>query len=346
MFNSFSKLLMAAVLACPGPVVLASSPAGSDPETALSASEMPDLEQAFEARRLEPIRKWLQSLEEGPDSNADVLRARAWLAAHAQRPDEAVSWMDRAIDAAPGRPDLWVERAGFRTSRLDESGAFRSMRIARRVRDDLETALELDSSHAAALEALYAFHRQAPGIVGGSRSRAEALAADLADKAPERLAWRQGLLRAEDRDPEAAVELWTRAIELAEPVPAEWRVRLARELGSLGAFGRALAQLEPLLNDPGYPPALFEYGRLAAESGRSMERGIEVLTRYVALPPWPEDPSPALAWWHKGRILYQAGSPEQARQAFERALLLDPGLEQVRLALSDLETDAREPDAG
>lgn len=346
MFSYLAKMFVATLLVLSTHLLVASVAAESVPGSGAHSSQPPDLKRAFANRSLEPVREWLEVLGEGADSNAEALRARAWLAEHEQRPDEAVSWMDQAIDATPGRPDLWVERAGFRTSRLDEAGPFRSMRIARRVREDLETALELDPSHAGALEALYAFHRRAPGIVGGSRSRAEDLAEKLAAIAPERLAWRRGLMLAEEQGPEAAIEQWARAIELADPVPTEWRVHLARELGALGFFDKALAELEPLLNDPGDPPALFEYGRLAAESGLSMEQGIEALKKYAALPPWPESPSPALAWWHKGRILDQTGSLDQARQAFKRALSLDPGLEQVRLALSDLETADHESDAG
>jgi tetratricopeptide (TPR) repeat protein len=208
------------------------------------------------------------------------------------------------------------------------------MRIARDVRRDLERAVEVDPDDADALVGLIAFHRRAPGIVGGRERRADELLERLAELSPAHHATRRAMRNAEQQRYEQAAEAMGRALEAAPDASRQWRLRHARWLRLADRREAARQRLLGLLAAaPDYRPALFELGVLAREGGAAERLGIDALRRYLALPHWPTDPAPALAWQHLGRLYASAGERERARSALTRALGLDPELEPAREAL-------------
>ncbi|MDT8438071.1 MAG: tetratricopeptide repeat protein [Wenzhouxiangellaceae bacterium] len=300
---------------------------------ACAVETLPDLERAFEQRDLAPVRAWLGSCGEALAETPDVLRVRAWLARREQLTDEAVELLARAIEQDPSRAALYFDRAAMQREQLERTGGLKALRIARRLRADLETALELDPEHPATLEALYAFHRRAPGIVGGSDRRAEELAERLRQVDPARLLHRHAMrLRNEDR--EAAIDSLRRALALVERAPAEWRMRLARLEAEVGNADAALAALEPLVSEAAlHPPALNEFGRIAAETGQRLREALGLLEDYLTREPWPGDPGHGEAWWHKARVLAALGERERALEALKCAQRENPALEFGDLAV-------------
>ncbi|MBS3747732.1 MAG: tetratricopeptide repeat protein [Wenzhouxiangellaceae bacterium] len=305
--------------------------------TETDGSQVPDPEQAWGQRDLGAVRDWLAERDgNGPDS-VEALRARAWLARRAGDSRRALELIDRAVERAPDQADLRVDRASFRSDLLEDAGTFKSLRIARDVRDDLEHAVAVSPGHVDALAALTAFHQQAPGIAGGSEREAEALLARLQDLAPERVHLRAAMQLAAEARLADAVEQMSRAIDMAGRPRAEWFVSKGRWLLELAQTGRAMRCFERALDAaPGFRPALYEIGRLAAEEGVQSDKGAAALKRYLELPQWPGDPDEALAWLHLGTIQARLGRAAEARIAFERALELDPDLGQARQGLDEL----------
>lgn len=297
----------------------------------------PDPERAFADRHMQPVVAWLEGAT-GPDADTmAALRARAWLARRAGDRERAMALIDRAVQRWPDVADLRVDRAAFRSDALDGAGAMTRMRIARDVRRDLERAVESDPEHVDALVGLIAFHRQAPGIVGGRDRRADELMRRLATISPSHHDFRVAMRRADDERFAEAAAAMARALETAEHPPLEWRLREAEWLRRAGARAGARERLLGLLaRAPDYGPALFEAGLLAGEGGLALRVGIDALRRYVSLPAWPGDPSLALAWTQQARLYDRSGAAEAARAALARALRLDPALESARDALKRL----------
>ncbi|MEI9971831.1 MAG: hypothetical protein WDO73_07120, partial [Ignavibacteriota bacterium] len=64
------------------------------------------------------------------------------------------------------------------------AGVFQQFLLARRFRREIDTALSLDGRDVQALRDLMEFYLLAPGIVGGDKEKAKALAARIADIDP------------------------------------------------------------------------------------------------------------------------------------------------------------------
>lgn len=306
---------------------------------------VPDPARAWQLRDLAPLEAWLEAVANGPgedggahpDERVPVLRAKAWLARRDGSHDRALALIDRAIELAPDRADLRVDRAAFLSDRIQASGAFRSLRIARDVRRDLEHALVATPGHVDAIAALAAFHQRAPRIAGGDKQAAADLMVRLGELAPARQHFREAVAFAdEERFGEAVDRIGLAISQLERPRPdwlarmGDWLLQLDRGDDALEAYRRALAQA------PRYAPALFGIGRLAAESGLAADDGIAALQHFLELSRWPQDPEARLAWWHLGRIHARAGCRDLAAAAFRRALDSDPGWAPARRSLDEL----------
>ncbi len=286
----------------------------------VSAQPSPDPQRAFADRDLAPVERWLADLPGERADSAAALRARAWLARRDGDIERALALIDRAIEQEPGSPGLYVDRAAIRSDLLAGAGAFKSMRVARRVRRDLETALESDPEHVGSMVALIAFHRQAPGIVGGEKATAEALMPRLKAVSAAHYQQQRAAESAAEGRFDAAVAAMREALESEADPPLAWTLRLGQWLGESGRAEDAFEiYLQVLARAPGYLPALHALGALSAESGKRLELGIDALSRFLAGPVWPGDPAPADAWEQLARLYEASGRIEAARDARARA---------------------------
>lgn len=298
------------------------------PPCLIAQTAPPDPERAFVARNVAPLESWLGQLSDERRGSSEALRVQAWLARRDGDVSGALSLIDRAIENAPDRAVLRLDRAAIRSDRIDDAGAFRSLRIARDIRRDLETAVELafgnERDRVRALTALITFHREAPGIAGGDDRRGEELMDRLLELAPPHHRMQRALWAAKADEIDEAIELARSAIDSIERAPLEWQLRLGRWLAETRQSEAALAAyLNVLLRAPNHGPTLLALGRLAADTGERRALGIDALCRFVQGPVWPTDP-PRGEGWRQLALLYQAvDRPEDARLARERALTLD-----------------------
>ncbi len=86
---------------------------------------------------------------------------------------------ERALSQDPGNSDynLWVGLAiGRRVQTMSVFRRLGAMSLVKRIKSHFERAVELDGSNLDALDALLGYLLQAPGIAGGSKSRARTIA--------------------------------------------------------------------------------------------------------------------------------------------------------------------------
>jgi tetratricopeptide (TPR) repeat protein len=232
-----------------------------------------------------------------------------------RQPGLAIDWLKRAVAREPGRSDFhdWLGRAyGIAAQR---AAVVRQFGLAVKARQEFARAVELDPANADALEDLIEFQIQAPVFLGGSREQASRHAAELERRDPlrGRLARAEILLRqpaaapgpavpagaAAPRGPEGlpAAERLLRAAAADFPGDPRPRLALADAYEQAGRLEQAADELEAVLRlDPDNADAHGALARVAAVSGRRLDRAEELLTRDLQRLP-PEDDA-ALADCH------------------------------------------------
>src|SRR5712692_714889 len=126
--------------------------------------------------------------------------------------DHAVSYCDKAVRLEPNnsRYHLWLGRAfGEKAS---HSSSWTAAGLARKLRVELERAVELDPKNVDARTDLAEFYLEAPGIVGGGQDKARAQAAKLAVLDDAKAHWINGRIAEKKKDLTIAEQEYRAAI--------------------------------------------------------------------------------------------------------------------------------------
>ena len=248
----------------------------------------------------------------------------------------AVAEAERLVKDAPDHAmaHLWLGMAYG--SRIGEVGMFTQASMAPKIRAAFERAAELDPAMHQARLALVEYYLQAPGIVGGSEAKARAQVEALARVDPAFGRYGQARLAMHEGNQAAAREHMLAAYA-ARPREASFRMGAGLAHQQAEAWDEAFAVFEAWTADePRSAAAWYQLGRTAALSGRRLEQGIAAFQRVLALYPQPGAPAHQHAWYRKGQLHALAGDKAAARQAFERALALEPGHADAKAALKAL----------
>ena len=248
----------------------------------------------------------------------------------------AVEWLERATSLEPrsSSAHYWLGRA-YGEQAIHGNLVLRA-KLAGRIRRAFERALELDPDNADARIGLLEFYLQAPSFMGGSFEKARALADDLRGRDPFRAHLAKARLEEHrkrrdlaDAEYEAAVREFPQRRE-----PYLWIERSAIDRKD---WAPALESMERLLRArPEDPIALYEIGRIAAISGRELERGEASLKRYLDHSPRGDEPTRADAHMRLAEIAQRRGDHDGARREYRAALEADPGAAGARQALGKL----------
>jgi tetratricopeptide (TPR) repeat protein len=259
--------------------------------------------------------------------------------AFGQKPDEAVRQFEQAVSLDDKNADYhyWLARALGNVAQ--SASVIRQPLLARRVKSEFERVLQLDPSNISGREGLLQFYLQAPGIMGGSASKAREQAADIAKLSPLRGHLAQATIANFEKDRPAA-EREDRAAATGFPDSIVAVTALANLLANSNRSDEAFVVVDRYLaRKPGDVLALWWVGRAAATTGIQLERGEQAL-RAVLMAPGvgtdPNLPAPANIHFRLGDILAKKGAKEQARKEYEKALELNPQLDAARKALKAL----------
>ena len=157
---------------------LAAGLAGAQSADALYA----DRENLASATRAADI--WSEELKRAPDAFEPawkLARVCYWLGSHAREPDRR-AYIERGIAAAkeaariaPGRPEGHFWSAADMGALAENFGLRAGLKYRKPIRESLETVLKIDPSfmRGSADRALGRYYFKVPGLLGGSKSRAE-----------------------------------------------------------------------------------------------------------------------------------------------------------------------------
>jgi tetratricopeptide (TPR) repeat protein len=288
---------------------------------------------SFNAHRYADARRELDGTVREHPTDARAHHYLGRIAMHETRFRDAIAHLGKAAELEPAvaQHRVWLGRAYGQLA--VRSGLTKKFGLAKRARAALERAVELDPSSIDARSSLIQFYLLAPGLVGGSSSKARAHAAEIG----KRSAFRGTLARAwiaEDRkDYDQAAREYRDAIARApDSLISYWGLAQLWQRGE--RFDSSFALMDELIErHPDAMPAYYYYGRGSSLSGHHLPEAVGALQRYLAYEPHEGDPPRSSAHYRLGLVYGRMGDREKARREFEASLRLEPTRGEVKAAL-------------
>jgi len=284
----------------------------------------------FDERRLSECRATLEAAAHRDPSDA---RAAYFLGRALMAQDEleaAIPWLEKAValDSGSSEKQQYLGRClGFLAVR---ASFLKQASLAPKIRRAFERAVELDPDNVEARLDLLEYYVQAPGIMGGSREKAQMQIAEIARRDPMRGYRAVGRIADHEKQFDVALGEYAKAARQypAALEPALWasNVGVARK-----NYQISFDALEGFLaRNPENLPACYHLGRVAALSGQRLDEGEKCLTRYLAYEPAKNEPQHPQARAYLGQIFEKKGDRQAAKAAYEAALKLDASLKDAK----------------
>src|SRR3954467_9043207 len=258
------------------------------------------------------------------DDNRDVFRKAQDLVRREQFA-AAVPLLEKCVAAEPGNSKFhqWLGRAlGLQAA---QNGIVSGALSVRRVKAELEKAIELDPLNLEARQDLAIMYRAAPGFLGGSNAKAAEQVAFIRRHDPALASQLEGDFLFADKKYDAALTAYQESAKLHPRPMIHVRISLAYQQKK--DWSQAFAALDRALAlDASFPFALYQVGRTAALSGFELDRGEQCLRTYIAMPEREDlaNPSIPAAHFRLGNILEKKGDTTAARSEYETSLKMDP----------------------
>jgi Flp pilus assembly protein TadD len=276
-----------------------------------------------------------------------------------------------------GNSDYHFQLAQVYGEMADRASMFAAASLGRKFKSEVDAALARDPNNLDALEALMEYSFQAPGLMGGDKGKARAIAEKLVQLNPVRGYLAQAELAKEAKD-SAKVEEWFLEAVQADPKSyeaqtalagfytqpshrkTEWAEKNARAavqldparakgysiLAMVLAFEQRWSELEAVLsssekNVPDDLAPYFEAANALLGSGVDLKRGGAYLRKYLAQEPEGEEPDAAHAHRLLGLILEKQGRGAEAVSELETAVQLNPRFKAAKEDLQRVRNGAR-----
>jgi pentatricopeptide repeat protein len=206
--------------------------------------------------------------------------------------------------------------------------------LAKRTKREFDRAVELDPNSVDARSGVLQYYMLAPGFLGGSMEKAREQAAEIDKRSKLRGALAYGLLADHEKNVHDAEAAYQRAVAAAPDSVVGYNslvnlyVREKRWNDAFAMLDRVAARIPTETNIP------LAVARVAYLSGEQLPRGEEAAKRWIANPPHEATTnSHAAAHLRLGNIYEKTGRKELARAEYEKALSLNPKLEDAKKAL-------------
>lgn len=253
----------------------------------------------FRQRQWNEARTLLEGITAKEPANAEAWQALGQAQLALQNPDAAVAAHEKAAALLPNNAIYQLQLGHAYGFAATKAGLFSKMGFAKKCKAAYDKAVELDPANINARWSLMEYCRQAPAIVGGGMDLAYAQAAEI-----KKLDARRG------------------------------RAAYASLYSTEKKYAEAFALYDEVLREqPGDADALFQVGRLAAQSGQQLDRGLAALRELAAHPDRKTD---ARLHTFIGNILEKQGDKPGAITAYEAALAGDPKFTRALEALRKL----------
>jgi tetratricopeptide (TPR) repeat protein len=198
--------------------------------------------------------------------------------------------LEKATEAAPEDSMYWDWLGRANGRRAETAFPLMAPAYARRARQNFEKAVELDPKNLEAVDDLFEYYLQAPGMLGGGEDKAARLSETIQDVAPARYHGMQARLAEKNKQFDEAEAHWRKAVQAA-PDQLGRHIDLARFLARQGKATESDAAFQEAAKIAPNSAALkFNRARAYIDSGRNTDQAKQLLHEYLSLPLTPDDP--------------------------------------------------------
>lgn len=224
-----------------------------------------------------------------PDAGINELLGRCYFGQGDYK--RATEYMEMAAAAEPDNSyfRMWLGRAYGR--RAESAFALNAMSWANKARASMERAVQLDSRNSEAVDDLFDYYLQAPGIMGGGLDKAEKLAQIISRRDQAEGAYDLARIAEARKQFDTAEAHLKQAAQLA-PHQVSRFLALGRFFAQHGRFeesDQAFAAAEQV--GPNVPKVMFVEAATYIKTNRNMDTARVLLQRYLRAPNLtPDDP--------------------------------------------------------
>jgi tetratricopeptide (TPR) repeat protein len=287
--------------------------------------------QLLSAGRVDDAIKSLQKqLQAGPSAESYNMLCRAYYMLGDW--DRGIQACEQASKLNPraGIYELWLGRAYG--EKADRSSMFSAARLAKKVRESFERAVQLDPTNWKARADLAEFYVEAPAVMGGGKEKAMLEAAAIAPINPGIAHWIAAQVAEKDKDSVTAEREYRAAITASNSGARAWNDLAAflKKSNRPDEMEQAVSHLQTARLDE--PDALMDGAYMLLETGRNFPLAERLFRRYLSS---PDEEGPAFrAHDLLGQLLEKQGKREAAAGEYRAALQLAHGYAQAQQDLN------------
>ena len=305
-------------------VILAASASAQNGEAGIAS---------FHAHRYADAQRELDAAVRAHPNDARAHLYLGRIAMHETRFRDAITHLEKAAELEPSVAEhrVWLGRAYGQLAVRSSFG--KKFGLAKRSRAALEHAVDLDPTSVDARSSLIQFYLLAPGLVGGSTSRAREHAAEIAKQSAFRGALARAWIAEDRKEYDDAARAYRDALASApDSLISYWGLAQLWQRGE--RFDSSFALMDDLIKRrPDAMPAYYYYGRASSLSGQRLPEAVRALQHYIAYEPREGDPPRSSAHYRLGLVYEHMGDREKAKGEFETSLRLEPTRDEVKAAL-------------
>lgn len=218
--------------------------------------------------------------------------------------EEATDYFEKATGLDPSNSLYYTWEGINYISILQQVDFIHQAIYAPKALSSLEKAVALDSMNALARSYLAGYYANAPSFAGGSEAKAidQINTAVKIDSTNTGFLLQRGIMMSTFRNFEDAKKSFESAMTL----------------------------------NPEFYPSYFQMGRMCAEAGVYPEQGEICLIRFIQTAPKDFDQDRDDAWWLLGNIYLKKGDKAKAREAYEKAVSLNPDNDDFKKSLKNV----------
>jgi tetratricopeptide (TPR) repeat protein len=290
----------------------------------------------YEARQYGPARQAFEAVTRAEPRNA---RAFYYLGREAFRQGDggrAADQFEKAVSIEPRNADyhFWLGQAYGREAQ--HVGKFRAAFLAKKIRHEFETAVQLDPDGVDGRSGLLSYYLIAPGIMGGSVDKAREQAREIAKRNPMKGLLAEGAIAEREKDMAGAERAYQAAVAQF-PDSVFTYYTLGNMYQRTKQYDKALALYDRLrARLPNERPVRYYTGRAVALSGQNLPRAEQELSAYLRLPLADSDPPLSSAHNYLGLTYEKQGRVDLAKREYQTAVQLDPDREDAKQGLERL----------